>query len=149
MSESVPKGPNLPHGYAFDQEEHYVRLFTRFLQLVFASFKKGSYHWSEDEKFSEIFISDQCPIDAVTIGQRPAIILALGPVQYGNLSLDQQAGPIVNYATVNTSAPKFYPSVNRKTGERKHTDLNSAVMTYNCLASVGPEARHIGYLAAT
>src|SRR4051812_30766259 len=123
---------------------HYTRLFVRFLQVVFESFPKGSYHWSLDESNTDITISDQATIARDTVEKRPAILVARGPVAYGNLSLDQFAGP--HFKKGEDGKPELVPNMDYKSGRRRHTDLCSGSVSFNCLSKEGIEAGRIAHL---
>ena len=50
---STPTGPPQPQGPGEDPLLHFTKIFVRFLQLVFATFEKGSYQWSQDLELTE------------------------------------------------------------------------------------------------
>lgn len=129
MSVKIPTGEPQPQAYSEDPLFHYTRVFIKFLQLVFASFPKGSYHWSEDEALTDIIIQDQGVTGMDVIEKRPAIIVMRGPAQFGNVSMDQFYG--------------YDPS----TGERTHVDLVSSSVTYNCISTQGLEAQRLAWIA--
>jgi hypothetical protein len=103
-------------------------LYLLFLQGLFKQFPEGSYRWSDDDKLTEIAITDQSPFPRDRVEQRPAIIAMRGPAQFANLSLDQ------------------LQTIEGRTGKRRHTDLLSFVMTLNCVAKEGIEAQRIGWI---
>ena len=137
MAESVIKGLVQDQGVGEDPLAHWTRVFARFLQLVFGSFKKGAYHWDLDDRLSEIVIQDQGTVGKEVVEKRPAIILTRGPMQYGNLAMDQFAGPQIGG-----------PNPEVEYGRYHYTDLISATMTYNCLSRVGLEAGRIAHICA-
>jgi hypothetical protein len=130
VSQSVNSGVPLPQGIGEDPLSHYTRIFTRFLQLVFASFEKNSYQWSPDENSSDILIHDQATVAKEAVERRPAIVVARGPASFANIAIDQLKDYDLN------------------TGRRTHTDLISATMSYNCLAPEGLEAQKIAWVCA-
>ncbi len=145
MSERVSQGVPQPQGFGEDPLTEFARLFTRFLQVVFATFEKGAYRWDVDEKNSDITISDQATINKEVVEKRPAILVSRGPAAFANISLDQFAGPLmVKDASGKTT---FTPNDDPGSGAKRHTDLMSSVMTYNCLSSVGIEAQRIAWIA--
>jgi hypothetical protein len=119
---------------------HYTRLFVRFLQVVFATFEKGNYRWNLDENNSDIIISDQATLARETVQKRPAILCARGAVSYGNIAMDQFAGPHYKNGTL---VPNFDPT----TGKRRHTDLCASTMTFNCLSKEGLEAGRLAHIS--
>jgi len=130
MSFRTNTGVPLPQGVSEDPLTHYTRVFTRFLQLVFASFEKGEYQWSEDENHSDIIIQDQGTVNREAVERRPAIIVARGPVSFANIGLDQ------------------FKKFDFSEGKRTHTDLMGGNISYNCLAKEGLEAQKIAWVSA-
>lgn len=145
MSIRVSTGEPYPQGPGEDPLLHYTKVFAKFLQLVFATFEKGSYRWTDDPNTTDIYISDQSPLPAEVVEKRPAIILTRGPASFGNLAMDQFAGPgpLPKPAT----ADMKYPNHNIDTGEKRFTDLVSCTMTYNCLSREGLEAQRIAWIS--
>ena len=86
-NEQVMSGLVEPHGRGEDPLFHYTRIYLLFLQGLFQQFPEGSYRWSDDERLSEIVITDQVPIPRERVEQRPAIVAMRGPTQFANLSL--------------------------------------------------------------
>lgn len=146
MSESVPQGVPQPQGVGEDPLTHYTRVFVRFLQVLFATFEKGAYHWDLDEKASDITISDQATIRKEEVEKRPAIIISRGPLALTNVALDQFSGPI-RQKDPTTGQTYFKSNQDPHTGQRRYTDLSSCTMTYNCLSREGLEAQRIAWIA--
>ena len=136
----VTEGIPLPQGFGEDPLTQYTRLFVRFLQLVFASFEKGSYQWSPGLLNTDIVIMAESTVAFEVVEKRPAIIVARGPVAMTNIAIDQFAGPVLRDGRLvrNEDAD----------GGRRHTDLLSSTMTYNCLSREGLEAQKIAWTAA-
>lgn len=109
---------------------YFTRVFLLFLQGLFEQMPTGSYHWSSDEKLSEIAITDQVPIPRERVDAKPQIVTMRGPAQFANLTLDQMR------------------KVNPRTGEKERTDLVSCTMTINCIAKNGVEAQRIAFIVA-
>lgn len=130
MSQKVATGLPQAQGTGEDPLFHYTRTFVRFLQLTFASFEKGSYHWEKDDELTEIIVSDQATLSNEVVEKRPAILVARGPAAFGNIALDQ------------------FHSEDMAAGRKTHTDLVSCVMTYNILSREGLEAQRIAWVAA-
>ncbi len=144
MSDSVnvQSGPPQDQGPGEDPLYHYNRLFVRFLQTLFATWNKGNYRWDVDPALTEITITDQATIGRQVVEQRPAIIVARGPASYGNIAIDQFAGPRLS------SREGFVPNLDGATGARRHTDLVSTSVSFNCLSSEGVEAQRLAHIAA-
>lgn len=113
-----------------DPLTHWTRVFTRFLQVMFATWEKGNYKWTPDEKTTDIIIQGEATIGREVVEKRPAIIVSRGPAAFGNVAMDQ------------------FKEFDYEQGRRTHTDLISALMTFNCLSRVGLEAQRIAYMAA-
>jgi hypothetical protein len=132
----------LPTGWGEDPLAEYTRLFTRFLQLVFGSFEKGSFQWVDDPLLSDIIIQAESTVATEVVEKRPAIIVQRGPVAFTNVTLDQFAGPLLDpktgRVTHNLSAD----------GTRRHTDLLMSSATFNCLSCEGLEAQRIAWTCA-
>ena len=147
MSTRVATGEPQEQGFNHDPLAQFSRLFCRFLQVVFSGFPKGSYHWDQDEKLTDITISDEATIAKEVVNRRPAILVARGPAQFTNTSMNQLAGPVVGYSGTGTIQQPggVNLAVNSATGEERHTDLIAATMQYNCLSSEGLEAQRIAW----
>lgn len=130
MSQKVASGLPQPQGVSEDPLAHYTRIFVRFLQLVFASFEKGSYQWLRDDELTDILVSDQATLPGEVVEKRPAILVHRGPAMYGNISLDQ------------------FHSSDMQSGRRTHTDLVNCSMTFNVLSREGLEAQRLAYITA-
>ena len=127
-NDQVMSGLVEPVGRGEDPLYYFTRIYLLFLQGLFKQFPEGSYRWSDDEKLSEICITDQVPIPRERIEQRPAIVVMRGPAQFGNLSLDQMR------------------VVDPHTGMKERTDLVACTMSLNCIAKMGPEVQRIGWI---
>lgn len=126
----ITTGLPQPQGIGEDPLYYFTRIYLSFLQGLFGQFEAGSYHWSDDEKLSEITITDQAPLPKDRIEQRPAIVTMRGPAQFANLSLDNMQ------------------SVDPQTGKKRRSDLVSCTMTLNVIAKIGPEAQRIAWEVA-
>jgi len=125
LSTGVPQ----PQGFGEDPLFYFTKIFVRFLQVVFATFEKGSYQWQSDLELTDIIISDQGVVGSDVIEKHPSIVCMRGPANWANVSMDQFKG------------------FDFETGARWHTDLVSASMLYNCLAKEGLEAQRIAWIA--
>jgi len=127
-NDQVQSGLVEPQGRGEEPLYYFTRIYLLFLQGLFRQFPEGSYRWSDDEKLSEICITDQVPIPRERIEQRPAIVAMRGPAQFGNTSLDQMR------------------TVDSHTGMKERTDLVACTMSLNCIARMGPEAQRIAWI---
>jgi hypothetical protein len=126
----ISTGLPQPQGIGEDPLLAYTKIFVRFLQVVFATFEKGSYRWENDLELTDIVIADQGMLGNPVVEKRPSIICMRGPASWSNIAIDQ------------------FKSFEFETGARHHTDLISATMTYNCLAKEGLEAQRLAWIAA-
>lgn len=130
MNDQVASGLVEPQGLGEEPLYYCTRVFLTFLQGLFEQFPEGSYRWSDDEKLSEIAITDQVPIPRARVDQKPQIVTMRGPAQFANLSLDQMR------------------KLNPQSGEKERTDLVSCTMTINVIAKNGVECQRIAWIAA-
>jgi hypothetical protein len=128
MNDQVASGLVEPQGFGEQPLVYTTRVFLTFLQGLFEQFPEGSYRWSEDERLSEIAITDQVPIPKNRVEQKPQIVTMRGPAQFANLSLDQMR------------------TVNSRTGEKERTDLVSCTMTINVIAKNDVECDRIAWI---
>ncbi len=127
-AEQVMTGLVEPHGRGEEPLYHFTRVYLLFLQGLFEQFPDGSYKWSDDQKLSQIAITDQAPIPRERVEQTPTIITMRGPAQFANLTLDQMR------------------QVDSKTGSKERTDLVACTMSLNCIAKQGVEAQRIAWI---
>jgi hypothetical protein len=111
MSARVPEQNSLlgVRGYAFkDTPLRAVRgTFIRFLQGLFSAAPAGSYHWSDDDACSELYITDGEQVDPEIVAKVPSICLTRSPVQFQSMGIgDLQA---YNFATGKTSKGTLIP----------------------------------------
>lgn len=132
MSEHIQSSVPPAQGRAEDPLAHYTRIFAKFLQLVFATFDRGSGNpqWLPDEQNTEILISDQASYAKEVAEKRPAILVKRGQAASGNISMGQ------------------FQNSNSLTGAQSYTDLMSCSMVYRCIAKEGLEAQRIAWVCA-
>ena len=136
-----------PSGVGEDSLTHHLRLFTRFMQVVFATWDKSSYKWTSDPKTTDIIIQGEGVVTPEVVEKRPAIIVARSPTAWTNISLDQFAGPLLK-RDPHTGQTTFVPNMDPETGAVRHTDLLSSTMVLNVLSAEGLEAvRLAGFCA--
>jgi hypothetical protein len=105
------------------------QLVVGFLQGLFAQADTGFFRWSPDET-SEIYITDESPLDLRIVGQRPAITVLRADINWGQTSIDERR------------------DYNMQTEERLHTDLLSGTMVMNCCSRTPLEAEYIAWIAS-
>jgi hypothetical protein len=130
-TEATTPGLVEPQGRGEEPLYHFTRIYLLFLQGLFRQFPEGSYRWSDDERLSEIAVTDQVPIPKDRIEQRPHIVTMRGPAQFARLTLDQMQG------------------INQHTGMKRRTDLVSCTMTLCCISKLGPESQRIAWIVMT
>lgn len=130
MSATEFTPPVLPDPPAYGDEplDWHTRVYLLFTQGLFQQMPIGSWKWSDDEKLSEISITDQAPFPRERVEQRPAIVVMRGQAQYANMSLDNMR------------------SVDWKTGAKERTDLIACTMALNVVAKIDVEAQKIGWI---
>lgn len=130
MSASEFTPPVLPDSPTYGDEplDWHTRVYLLFLQGLFAQMPIGSWKWSEDEKLTEISITDQAPFPRERVEKRPAIITMRGPAQYANMSFDNMR------------------TVDRTTGRKQRTDLIAATMAIVVVAKLDVEAQKIAWV---
>jgi hypothetical protein len=130
-----------PQGVSEDPLTSHVRLFTRFLQVYFSNFEKGSYKWLTDPLTTDIIIQAENSVAAEVVEKRPAIVVGRGPVGFTNIAIDQFAGPLLG------PNGEFTPNLDID-GYRRHTDLLSSYAIFSCLSREGIEAQRIAWASA-
>lgn len=143
MSERTNASTPLAQGLGEDPLFQYIRIFTKFLQLSFASFPKGKFRWCEDLQLTDLVIQGEGTVNREVVEKRPAIIVSRGACAFTNVSLDQFAGPLYDPQTGEVT-----PNMDLETGTRRFTDLLSGSVSYNCLSKEGVEATRIAWTAA-
>jgi hypothetical protein len=119
-----------PSDFRYSPLEYVRSLFVGFYQGLFAAAPVGMYHWNEDDELSQIYISDESPVKATNIGQRPAISFSRGPVSFFSLGLDDMLETDV------------------RTGSKTKSVLIPGIMTVNCSSRVSLESERIAFICA-
>jgi hypothetical protein len=109
---------------------HVRSLLVGFYQGLFAASPAGAFHWVEDDEQTEIYITGEGQAKASDIGQRPAISLTRGPVQFYSLGLDD----MLNY--------------DFRTGKKQKSVLVPGTMVVNCSSRVPLESEQIAWVCA-
>lgn len=68
--------------------QHVRVLLTSFIQGLFAAAPPGCYRWNPEDHLSEIVVRDENPLHVETVGQRPAVNLTMGAIQFYSLGID-------------------------------------------------------------
>jgi|WetSurSiteA1Bulk_404760.scaffolds.fasta_scaffold04902_2 hypothetical protein len=126
-SGKVHKAQAIDASWAEDPLNYMVKAFIAFLQTIFEKAPIGYFHWSPQLEDAEIIITEENPIALDTVGQRPAISVVLGAVEWNASSMDEYLGS------------------NPQTGTSKHTDLLPGMMSLNCCSRNGTEARFLAW----
>lgn len=122
---------DFPHNsFKHSPLEQVRNLYAGFCQGLFAAAPKGSYHWAPSVHETEIYITDENPIQVESVGIRPAISFTRGPVQ--SLSLGQD--DLLSY--------------DFQTGQKKKSILVPGTMSINCCSRVDIESEKIAWLVA-
>lgn len=108
---------------------HVRVLYSEFVKQLFAMQPRGNMHWQDDEQ-SEIYISDEHPVNGDIIGVRPAITFTRGPIQMFSLGMDDMM------------------SYSFETGKKTKGVLIPGMMSINCCSSVDLESESIGWWVA-
>lgn len=123
--------PGTSDGGFRDSPLEWVRtIYIRFIQGLFGASPPGAYHWEPEGVNSEIIITDENPVKTEDIGQRPAVTLTRGPVQFYSLGLDD----MMNY--------------NFQTGQKQKSVIVPGTVTVNCISRVDIEAERIAWIIA-
>ncbi len=104
------------------------RVYVAFAQGLFSS--APTYRWVSDPQKTEIYITDDTPVNAEVMGRRPAITFSRGPVQTINLGLDDMM------------------SYDFQTGTKKKGVLIAGVMNASVLSRVPIESEQLAWVLA-
>lgn len=115
--------------FAFSPLQQVRVLYVSFVKGLFASAPVGSYHWAPGEE-SEIYISDESPIQSDISGQRPAINFTRGPVKFYSLGIDDML------------------SYSFETGQKRKSVLVPGVMSINCCSRSDLESERLAFIVA-
>jgi hypothetical protein len=108
---------------------YYVtRTCVIFLQELFKGAPWSIFKWDIDDSISKLIITDESPLMASIIEKRPAIVVVRSGVSFAGLAMDQLV------------------EENIGTGERKHSDLISGSISFNCMCKVKTEAEYLGWI---
>jgi hypothetical protein len=126
-SQIDPRGAFPQSSFKNTPLEHIETLLISFMQTLFGYLPVGSYHWTDDET-TEIHFSSNAPIHVKHIGQRPAVTLTCGPIQFVSVGLDDMTG------------------YHFDTGQKEKTVLVTGTMSINCSAKVPIQSRQIAWI---
>jgi hypothetical protein len=99
-----------------------------FLQELFRGAPWSLFKWDIDDSISKILITDESPLMASIIGKRPSIVIVRSGISFAGLGMDQLV------------------EENIGTGERRHTDIISGNISFNCMCRVKSEAEYLGWI---
>jgi hypothetical protein len=126
-SQTDPRGAFPDSSFKYTPLEHIETLLIAFIQRLFSFAPIGCYHWTPDET-SEIYLSAASPVHVKDIGQRPAVTLTCGPIQFVSVGLDDMTG------------------YHFDTGQKEKTVLVTGTMSINCSARVPIQSRQIAWI---
>ena len=110
---------------------HLTRLCLVFLQELFKSAPDGSnFKWDDDDELTQIYITDETPINSEVVEKRPAIASTRSAFVWAGLGLDQKRNQRI------------------RTGEEIFTDMLSGHITFNCLCRVDVEAEYLAWIVS-
>lgn len=133
MSAKVPQvSPNgaYPVDWKYAPLEYMRSLVIGFYQGLFRYAQPGWYHWEEDDEQAQIYITDDEPVKAETIGARPCISLSRGAIAFYSLGLDD----MLDY--------------DPRTGQKKKSVLVPGTIILNCSSRVKLESERIAFICA-
>lgn len=107
---------------------HVRTLFVRFVQGLFSAAPPGSYHWDPDDSKTELLVSSEGRLDPEVVGQRPAVSMTRGPVQFYSLGLDDMH------------------SYDVQTGRKEKVILVPGTMVLNCISRVALECEDLAWI---
>lgn len=117
MSRVSSRNEPLMDGKHDDPVTFAMTLYVRFLKGLFNFMPKDHFHWEPDNEATEIVIRAQAPLDMKTVGERPAITVVMGPVQWAGLAINNMV------------------EMNLSTGKALHSDLLSGYLVIYCLGN--------------
>jgi hypothetical protein len=109
---------------------HVRMLYNTFVKVLFAHRTVGDMHWTDDETTSEIYISDESPVNGDIVGMRPCISFTRSAVQFYSLGMDDMM------------------SYDFETGQKTKGVLVPGVMSINCCSRVDLESENIAFWVA-
>lgn len=116
--------------FRFNPLQHVRWVFTRFVQGLFYYCPRGQYHWEPSLDDSEIFITDENPVDVDAVHGRPVITFTRAPVQFYSLGFDD----MVRY--------------NLRTGSKMKSVLIPGTMSINVCAKNDLESENLAWAVA-
>ena len=108
---------------------HVRELYDTFVKVLYAHRPVGDMHWTDDES-SEIYISDESPVDGEIIGMRPCISFTRSAVQFYSLGMDDMM------------------SYDFETGQKTKGVLVPGLMSINCCSRVSLESENMAFWVA-
>lgn len=128
LDETDPRGEIPDSSFKYTPLQHVRVLFASFVQSLFFSAPRGSWHWDPNLDDTELVVTDENPINIDTVGRRPAITFTRGPVQFYSLGLDDML------------------SYNMETGSKTKSVLVPGTMSVNCCSKNDLESERIAWI---
>ncbi len=129
VPQTTPQGAHPEDNFRDSPLEHIRTLYVAFIQGLFAASPVGAYHWSMDPD-SELVVSDENPIKAESVGQRPAITITRGPMKFYTIGL----GDLMDRDV--------------RTDSRTKSVLVPGTMSVNCCSRVPLECDRLAWIVA-
>lgn len=129
-SKVTQTSPGLENSFKDSPLERVRTLFAGFVQGLFYAAPPGAYHWEPSADTTEIFVSDESPIQTESLGQRPGVSFTRGPVQFYSLGLDDML------------------SYNFETGSKQKSVLVPGTMAINCISRASLESERLAWIIA-
>jgi hypothetical protein len=108
---------------------HVRMLYNTFVKVLYSNRPVGDMHWTDDER-SEIYISDDSPVDGDLIGMRPCVSFTRSAVQFYSLGMDDMM------------------SYDFETGQKTKGVLVPGVMSINCCSRSDLESENMAFWLA-
>jgi hypothetical protein len=116
--------------FRFNPLQHVRWVYTRFVQGLFFYCPRGQYHWEPEMDDSEIYVTDENPVDADSANGRPIVTFTRAPVQFYSLGFDD----MVRY--------------NMRTGTKMKSVLIPGTMSINVCSKNDLESENLAFAIA-
>lgn len=116
---------------------HFTRVFLKFFQTIFSEREAGDFRWvgteegGEDDKHSEISITDESPLPRERSEATPCIVTQRAEVMFADLTMDSMR------------------HVDHRTGSKTRIDLIPGSMLIHCLSKNRVEASRLAWIVTT
>jgi len=126
-----PRGAGEPRSnFSINPLQHVRYLYAVFVQGVFYSLPRGSFHWEESLQDTEIVITAESPLQLGTLNDRPGITFTRSPVSFFQLGFDDML------------------LLDAKTGKKTKSLLIPGTMVINCCSKNDLESEQLAWVTA-